>query len=323
MQTGFRNGATQRSVGLRRLVRSWFVRHLQVFFSSLGQISRTPLGSLMTAGVIGIAMALPTGLYLLLNNVQTISSGWDGTAKISLFLKEEIDDTRAVSLVTRFRTLTTVESAHLITRAEALAEYREMSGFAEALQALDMNPLPAVIVIHPTPAHSSPLDIQRLVEEFRRHDEVDLAQFDLQWVKRLYAIMEIIKRGVVVLAVLFSLAVLLIVGNTIRLEIENRREEIEIAKLFGATDAFIRRPFLYTGLWYGMLGAFIAGLLVGTAFELLREPVRRLADLYSSNFLILSLDIQTTTVLLAAGGLLGLFGSWVAVGRHLGVIELS
>ncbi len=323
MNDRFKNGAAWGTVGLRRLVKSWFMRHLQVFFYSIGQISRTPLGSLMTAAVIGISMALPTGLYLLLNNVEAVSRGWDGTARISVFLKEDIGDAQAATLTKRIHNLPAVENARLITRAQALAEYQDMSGFGEALQALDVNPLPGVIVIQPTPANSSPEGIQRLVEKFGQLDEVDLAQFDLQWVKRLNATMEIAKRGVVVLAALLSLAVLLIVGNTIRLGIENRREEIEIAKLFGATDAFIRRPFLYTGLWYGLIGALIAWLLVGISFELLREPVRKLADLYYSNFLLTTLDSQAILVLLAAGGLLGLSGSWVAVGRHLGSIEPS
>ena len=150
---------------------------------------------------------------------------------------------------------------------------------------------------------------------------MELAQLDLQWVKRFNAIMEIVQRTIRVMAVLLGLAVLLIIGNTIRLEIQNRREEIEITKLIGATNGFIRRPFLYAGLWYGIFGALAGALLVELALLQLLDPVQRLAGLYQSGF---SLEILTSAeffYLLIAGSTLGLTGAWVAVGRHLSAIE--
>ncbi len=312
-----------RGPGIRHRIVSWLLRHLQVLFYTLGQLTRSPFGSAMTASVIGIALALPAGLYVLLENAQSMSRGWDGTAQISLFLREDVTDRKAAELAKHIASLAEVTKARLITREEALAEFKRMSGFGNALQALESNPLPNVIVAQPAADHADAEGIQRLVDRFGSQAEVDIAQFDLQWVKRLYAVMEIVQRGVLVLAGLLSVAVLLIVGNTIRLGIQNRREEIEVAKLVGATNAFIRRPFLYTGFWYGLFGGLLAMLLVGASLELLREPVRQLALLYYSEFSLLGLDGEASLILVSSGAFLGLGGSWVAVGRHLGSIEPS
>jgi cell division transport system permease protein len=278
---------------------------------------------LMTASVIGIALALPTGLHVLLKNVQSLSGGWDGVAKISLFLKQNADETQIASLREKLNNLPEVADVNYISRSQALEEFKAASGFGEALEALDNNPLPAVIVVTPTLAHSDAAHIGALVERLGKYRQVDIAQLDMQWVKRLYAIMDIVGRGVLVLGVLLSLAVLLIVGNTIRLAIENRREEIVVVKLIGATDAFIRRPFLYTGFWYGLCGGVIALLLVYGALWILSGPVERLAGLYQSSFGLSSLSAGTFFGLLGISILLGWAGSWIAVGRHLRAIEPS
>lgn len=309
--------------GARQRLGSWVIRHLQVFFYSLGQIWRGPFGALMTSAVIGIALALPAGLYLLLENAQVLSGGWDASAQVSVFLLADLPDERARASAREIEALPEVASARYVSRAQALREFEALSGFGEALKALGSNPLPAVVVLRPAPGHSDPAAVRSLVERLGTRPEVDIAQYDQQWVMRLYAIMEIVKRAVLVLASLLALAVLLIVGNTIRLGIQNRRDEIEIAKLFGATSAFIRRPFLYTGLWYGLIGAGLAWALVSASFGLLHQPAESLAALYNSSFRLQGLDLQSSLVLVATGAGLGLIGSWVAVGRHLGAIEPS
>jgi len=315
-----RRARTERR-GLRQMVDGWLIRHVQVLFYSMGQLSRRPLGTLMTASVIGIALALPSGLYVLLENFRALSRGWDGTAEISLFLGSDVDDASAEQLARAIQEMPQVARTRWVSRVDALAEFREASGLGNALEALEANPLPHVIIVHPQRDHSGPEDIRRLVAELGARAGVDIAQFDLQWVKRLFGIMAIVQRGVLVLAAFLSLAVLLIVGNTIRLAIQNRRAEIEIAKLFGATNAFIRRPFLYTGLGYGLLGGMIAMLVVGSSLELLKGPVGHLAELYYSDFVLKGLGGEATLVLVGAGAALGLTGSWIAVGRHLGAIE--
>lgn len=170
-------------------------------------------------------------------------------------------------------------------------------------------------------SHSSPAETSRLLRDLKELPQVDIAQLDMQWIKRLYAIMEIAKRGIMVVGALLALAVLLTIGNTIRLDIENRRDEIIITKLIGATDAFIRRPFLYSGMWYGLFGGILAWLLVTVSLILLSDPISRLSGLYYSSFHLQGLDFNGTIALFGMGALLGLLGSWLAVSRHLSAIE--
>jgi len=238
------------------------LRHLQVALTSLGRLYNAPLATLMTTAVIGIALALPTGMHIALSNIQQLAGDWEGAGTLSLFLKEEIEQERAEILASALRNNTQLEEVKLITPEFALDEFRRLSGFDGAIEALDKNPLPTVLVIKPQPQYSTPEAAEQLVTEFNQLPEVAFTQLDLQWVRRFHAITEIVQRGVIVIGILLGLAVLLIIGNTIRLEIQNRRNEIEITKLIGGTDAFIRRPFLYNGLWYGLSGGILAWLLV-------------------------------------------------------------
>jgi cell division transport system permease protein len=294
-----------------------------VALASLGRLFRNSLSTAMTCAVIGIALALPMGLHVVLNNLQSISGGWDGSASISLFLKQSVSDKAAGALTRKLRQHQRIESIQLVTREAALNEFRQRSGFTEALQALDSNPLPALLVILPKQEYTTAEAAQQLVRELELLPEADIVQLDLQWVRRLQAITVIAQRAVVILASLLGMAVLLIIGNTIRLEIQNRHAEIEITKLIGATNAFIRRPFLYTGFWYGLFGGIIALTLVGVSVSLLKGPVANLASLYESAFDLSSLNWLNILSLLFGSALLGLLGSWLAVGKHLGAIKPS
>lgn len=300
---------------------TWLLRHAQVALSTLGRLCRAPLSSLMTAAVIAIALALPAGLHVTLGNVQQLAGGWEGAATLSLFLKQDVAPDRPAQLAQELGQRPEVAQARLITPDQALEEFRQLSGFEGALKALDANPLPAVLVVEPRAEHGTPEAAQLLAQELGQLAEVDFAQMDLEWVRRFHAITEIAGRAVLVIAALLGLGVLLIVGNTIRLEIENRRAEIEITKLIGGTDAFIRRPFLYCGIWYGLSGGLLAWLLVSLSLWLLSGPIQRLAGLYQSDFGLSAVDLSTLLLLLGASTLLGLLGSWVAVGRHLRAIE--
>ncbi|GAB6041008.1 permease-like cell division protein FtsX [Endothiovibrio diazotrophicus] len=317
--------ATNKSVGptppLKTRALAWFVGHFRALLASLGHLWRNLGSGMMTAGVIGIALALPAGLYILLDNLQAVSRGWDGEAQISLFLQPRVSDREAAALADRLRPRPGIGQVSVVSHAQALEEFRQLSGFGEALGLLDGNPLPAVILVTPTASYDSPQAVEGLLRELRALPEVDLAQLDLEWVKRLHALTEIARRGVLVVAGLLALAVLLIVGNTIRLDIQNRRDEIVITKLIGGTDAFIRRPFLYGGFWYGATGGLVAWLLVGLSFQMIDGPVARLAALYGSPFQLNVLTFGTTFTLFAIAIALGLLGSWLAVGRHLRQIE--
>ena len=321
-----RAGADQMRFDLRRssrrIIVSWAVRHLQSFFFSLGLMARAPVATLLTAAVLGIALALPGGLYLLLDNIIQVTGHWDTAGRVSIFLKADESDAQAADLARELGRWDEVARVNVISRAEALSEYRSMSGFDEVLEAFeDNNPLPAVLTVEPTAEVQNPARMKELVAKISTLPQVEFARFDLQWLQRLNAIVEIVLRGVYLLAALLALGVVLIIGNTIRLGIENRREEIEIASLFGATKAFIRRPFLYSGLLYGLFGAVIAWGILALGFALLEPAVARLVSLYGSSFALKGLSGTGVAVLMASGAALGLLGSWVAVSRHLDAVS--
>lgn len=311
-------GATRRKrLTFNQWLRSYGRLHAQVMISSLGRLYRNPFSSLLTTAVIAIALALPSGLLVILDNLQRLNTSWDGSSSISLFMRQAISDTQIDRLAQELEGWPRISAVQIVHRDQALAEFRELSGFGEALNALEENPLPGVLVVKPATQEN----IETLLDDLGRLPEVELAQIDLQWVRRFGTLMEIGRRGVLVVGALLGLAVLLIVGNTIRLDIQNRRDEIEVSKLIGGTDAFIRRPFLYIGSWYGLLGALLAWLLVSLGFALIDGPARQLAGLYDSRFLLIGLSWQAIGLLILTGIGLGLAGSWLAVGRHLDDIE--
>lgn len=302
-------------------MKSYVLRHLQVFFYTLGELARAPFASLMGIAVIGITLALPSGLYLLIDNLQRVSAGWEGHSRISLFLKRDTDERTARVLAESIQRMPVVADVEYISPAQALAEFRRLSGFGDALDALSANPLPPVLVVQPGPGADTPDRLQTLLAELQRRPGVDLAQLDLEWVKRLHALLALARRAVLILASLLALGVVLIIGNTIRLAVLNRRDEIEVIKLVGGTDAFIRRPFLYSGVFHGVLGALFAWLLVSAALLLLAEPTAALATLYASTFRPHGPDLWGVGALLGGGALLGWIGSRIAVSRHLRAIE--
>ncbi len=309
------------SPGVSTQLHSWLLRHVQVFFYSLGQLSRTPFSTLMTSLVIGIALALPAGLYTLLSNAQQLSGGWESSAQISVFLKQNIRPEQALRLKKEIEAWPGVQTVNYVSRKQALKEFQALSGFGAALKALNHNPLPSVLIVRPVLNGNDEQQAQQLLTRLQQLHQTDRAQLDMQWIRRLYAIMNIIEQGVLILSLLLALAVLLVVGNTIRLAIQNRRQEIVVMKLIGGTDAFIRRPFLYTGFWYGLFGGIIAWLLVSISLLIISEPVQQLTLLYQNQFQLQGLSLPTTMMLLLISILLGLGGSWLAVGRHLRDIE--
>ncbi len=285
--------------------------HLQIGIASLFDLLRTPWNSLMTASVIGIALALPTGLYVLLENISQLSQEWGGTTQMTLFLKPEYGDEQARLLVDQLYQRQDVHSIRLITRSEALEEYRQLSGFKEALDLLKENPLPAVLVIQPT--ENSP----SLLGDLKNLPQAELVEHDQLWIKRLLAMTEIVQQGVILIAVLLGLTVFLVIGNTIRLMIYNRREEIRITQLLGATEHYLIRPYLYLGFWYGCSGSLIAALIIKITFSTLALPVKHLTDLYQSSYQLTTLDLNSTLLLLLSGSLLGITSAWVTTKRYL------
>lgn len=310
-----RGAAAERRGGLK----AWLRDHLRVAVTSLGRLYRHSGTSLMTACVIGIALSLPAALQVLVGNARTVSGSWEGAARISAYLKTNVSDADAKALADTVRKMDGVADVQYISADQALSEFKKLSGFGDAVSVLDKNPLPGVLVVRPR--DTDPDIAAALQHQLAGNPQVDQVRLDLQWLKRLTAILDIVRRVVDILAALLGLAVIFVVGNTIRLEIGGRRTEIEVSKLLGATDSFIRRPFLYHGAWYGLAGGIIATVLVALAVALVAAPVGRLADLYGSAYELEGLGFLSVLGLIAGGALLGWAGSWLAVARHLRAIE--
>ncbi|MEK7322503.1 MAG: permease-like cell division protein FtsX [Pseudomonadota bacterium] len=315
--------AAPRKTGPRqRGLENYLTHHLRALFASLGQLVRTPLATLMIAAVIGIALALPAGFHALLASVQTVAAGWEGDmAQISLFLKPTIKEDQAAALAKRLRGMREVTAVRYISPQQALAEFELSSGLRDALAYLNENPLPAVLVVRPAEQYSTPSAARDLLHRLEAMTEVDSAQLDLAWLERLHAMVGLAVRGVWLLAGVLAVGVLLVVGNTIRLGIQNRREEIVVIKLLGATDGFIRRPFVYGGMWYGLFGGVIALLVVNGLLLSLAGPAQQLAALYHSGFRLELLGGLACVIVLGAGAALGWLGAWLAVSRHLRDVE--
>lgn len=302
-------------------MKQWLERHAQTFVGSLGRLWQHPFSTLLTVLVIGIALALPACLHVLVQNVRAASGGWSNALDISVYMKPAATLEQAKQAAERVRKRRDVEDVKLVEADDALEEFRRSSGFGEALDALKDNPLPHALVVRPAAEFREASQVEGLTEELRKIDHVDLVQLDTAWVNRFNAILDVVRRIVLLAAGLFALGILVIVGNTIRLDIENRRDEIEVTKLVGGSDAFVRRPFLYSGVWYGLGGALIAWLIVSIVISVLGQPVQRIAGLYGSTFELNALGLEGTGVLLLGGVVLGWLGSFIAATRELRGIE--
>lgn len=291
--------------------------HGQAFFSSLGRLLRMPFTSMMTIAVLAIAIALAGGFYIIVANMQQLTGSLEASNQISLFLKSDVSRQRSKALADRLAGRHDVHQVRLISKQQALEEFKQYSGFGDALDALQQNPLPDVIQVLPQDVLHDHAGVRQLLTELQEIPEVDFAQLDMQWVKRLQSIMQLARRGVMMLSVLLGLAVLFITGNTIRLELHSRRDEVVIAKLVGATHAFIQRPFLYSGFWYGFFAGVIAWLVVLCMVLLIEQPVERIALLYDGYFQVLFFGFGETLLLLLISTMLGVLGSWLVLNYQL------
>jgi cell division transport system permease protein len=304
-------------------MKQWLERHAQTLVGSLGRLWQHPFATLLTVIVIGIALALPACLHVLIQNVRTASGGWNNALDISVYMAPQATLEQAKRAAERIGQRRDVAAVNLIEADTALEEFRKDSGFGAALGALKDNPLPHALVVRPDSAYRDPSHVTALTRELQQIDGVDLVQLDTEWVSRFNAILDVIRRGVFLAAGLFALGIVVIVGNTIRLDIENRRDEIEVTKLVGGSDAFVRRPFLYNGVWYGVAGGVTAGAIVAVVVGTLTAPVQRIAGLYGSQFQLQGVGLTGWLALLAGGAALGWLGSFIVATRELREIEPS
>lgn len=303
---------------LQKLLRA-VLTHVRQAVTSLGELWRSPLWALITVAVLGISMTLPTTLHLLVKNVQQVSRSYDQSFEISLFLKNDASATDIATLVTLLQGDNQVAKVRLIDKAAAMAEFKQQSGFGEALAFLDQNPLPDVLLV--TPKQNQPAAAEALMHKLEKERFVELAKLDISWLERLAALMNLMQQAVYTIAVLLLSAALLVIGNTIRLSIMDKKAEIEVMKLVGATDAFIQRPFLYTGIWLGVFGGFLAFVVVELMLWWLQGAIATVTQLYQSDFVLNSLSLREFGYLMLIAVTLGLVGSYIAVRSHIKAIE--
>lgn len=315
------SGAARSRRNWRHPLRSWGNSHRDSARLALRRMAHAPISTLMIVLVMSIVLALPMGLAVLIDQVEELGVDWQRAAQLSVYLQDELDAGGAAELQQQIEARPDVAAAQLLDKELALIEFQQHSGLGDALQQLAYNPLPNLILVTPHSIEGGAAALQPLRDQLSELPGVDEVQIDLLWVERLTAILKMLERFTAGLAVLLIVALLLVMANTIRLAIESRREEILVVKLVGGTDAFVRRPFLYLGLYYGALAGVLAGLLVLAGLYWLNATVKQVAALYQSDFALAGMPASDAVMLVAGAMLLGLAGAWLAVGRHIREIE--
>lgn len=310
---------------IRRKVRAWLRRHSYSFFSSLGVLLRHKVGTLMTVLVLGIAMFLPLGLYITLANLESMNLRQEEWSAVTAFFRNGTTKEEVRSVADELEKRFAPGAVVIISPAEGMAEFREVSGFGASLDMLEENPLPWVMQVSPETGPAE--QVESRVDEIRvflqSFDSVETTRFDYKWLQRLGRMMELGRAVVTVLVLLFGLAVVVVVANTIRLDVASHAEEIEILALVGAGNAFVRQPFLYSGLWYGLMGGVLAVLLLSLSMFYLQRPLGLLLETYGTVFTLRSLGGLNALWVLLGGGFLGWLGAWVSVQRYLRLLKVG
>lgn len=321
MMSSFHSSGLQERASIVRRIMTLPIRHAQQAIGSLGSLWRTPFTTAMTIFVLGISLALPATLHLFIKNAEKVSEQWDSASQITLFLKLSTSEKSAQNLIKRISLYNEVDSVTYISSEQALNEFKILSGFGQSLEYLDKNPLPATLLVTPTQRASQAQAANTLLAKLTKEREVDQGKLDLEWLTRLESMAHLIEDIVLGVALLLCLSVVLIVGNTIRLSILNEKDAIAIMKMVGATDSFIQRPFLYSGIWYGIFGGILSCITVTILAWYLGYAITDLSQLYQSNFKLQGLAGDEALVLIACAILLALVGSYISVSQHIKAIE--
>jgi cell division transport system permease protein len=303
------------------LLGSYFGNHLKSLRHTLEEQKARPVASFFTCSVIGIAILLPTLLGILLLNIYSADLDWDGSAQITLFLDQNTSTIKAHELIKTLEAESSIAEAAFIDKDAALEEFKALFKLSKTLEHLDRNPLPHSIVVKPSSEVMTLEDAEQLRDRLGVHKIVDQIQLDVMWVQRLRSISGFLERSTWLLALMLGFAVILILGNTVRLAIENKKDEIAVLKLVGGTDAFVCRPFLYMGIFFGLGGGLVAIVLCSVVLWILGGPIESLAISYQSSFRLSGLSFESTFLILFLGAVLGWFGAWLAVRRHINEIE--
>jgi cell division transport system permease protein len=309
-------------VGLRAKIGAVIAHHRHTLEDSLIRLLRDPFQTLMTTVVVAIALSLPATLLLVVDNVRQFENNFDSFSQITVYVDNTASQQQVAEIQEKIQSFSEVTSLVYVDPQQALNEFTEASGFGSALEYLDDNPLPSVFIIEPAiDVLSLPQKAQKLIAKIVNIEQVDDAQIDMLWLQRLKSLTELGKKVVLALGGALGLGVLVIIGNSIRLAIHSRREEIIVVKLVGGTDAYVRRPFLYFGMLQGLFGALVAGIMLTIGFWWLGGSVENISQLYDSHFVLRGPGFKGFFALLGTGLLLGLAGAWLAVSKHLSHIK--
>ncbi len=302
-------------------MKHYLVLHLRAALHSLGQLSQKRLATVANVIVIGIALALPTAFYLAMQNLSAVSHGLGDSTRLTVFLDTSVNQSRAKKLAGTINQRRDISDVSLITKQQGLEELKQYSGFGDTVNALKENPLPIVLQVQPIKKINSAQELDTLMDELRKLSGVDVVQLDLMLVKRLRTILSIGQRLARIIGILFCFGVIFIVGNTIRLELQTRHDELEITKLMGATNRFVRRPFLYSGAWLGLFGSLIACCIVAGIYSTIQSPANQLSGLYESTFQLQFLEANEVLGIVLTGIITGILGAWMSAGSHLRRID--
>ncbi len=319
---GAQRGASGQKIKIADRWRGYKSHHRDTIRISLKKMMREPLQTIMTVAVIAIALALPSALYLAVENVQRLGDSFQSSAQITVYVEGGAKQQAIDNLQNELQAMPAVTSVTYISAKQALLEFKALSGFGSALRYLEDNPLPAVFLVQPTV--SEPVDMvqtEKLLASIKELPNVDDVQIDMQWLQRLHSLTEMGQKIVLALGATLGLGVLLVIGNTIRLAIQSRRDEIIVVKLVGGTNAYVRRPFLYNGVLLGLFGALLASIMLYSSLLWISSSIADLADLYQSHYRLAGLGILRFFLLMCLGGFFGLAGAWIAVSKHLKDIE--
>lgn len=293
----------------------WLAQHRDAFGRAAGRLARSPVSTLLAAAVIGIALALPAAGEVLLDNLLALGAGVSGRPELSVFLATEAEKADAARIQARLRRTDGVRSFRFVAREETLKRLRQAEGLADVLDSLPRNPFPDAFVVEP--AAASERALVQLRETIAAWPGVEHVQLDNAWVKRLAALLGLARGAVLALGALLGTALVVVTFNTIRLQILSQRDEIELSRLLGATDGFIRRPFFYFGALQGLAGGAVACLIVLGSLAAVRAPLTELAGLYNLAFSLRNPTPGDAAALLGFAAALGWLGAWISVSRHL------
>ncbi|MBU3909146.1 MAG: permease-like cell division protein FtsX [Gammaproteobacteria bacterium] len=293
---------------------NWLFAHWNACRRALARLAAAPLNTLLALLGIGVALALPAGGHLLLTHLSALTRSASPTPQVTVFLAVDAERKLSQGVELRLQGLSGVAKTQMLAREDTLTRMKATEGLADAIAALPKNPFPDAIVV--TPADDSPAAIERLATIVRQWRDVEHVQIDADWARRLHALVRLANTGVLLLATLLGIGLVTITFNTIRLQVLSRQSEVEVSRLLGATDAFIRRPFLWYGGMLGLLGGAMAWLIVSAATLWLRLPVAEIARLYGLDLMLTLPTAAESAVLLGGAALLGWLGAALSMRQH-------